>query len=101
MRDQRGRGVQAAEQRSEVAGRLPGIGVSQHDQRLVQGDDQGQERGRQAPVPRGRHAALAVAGVVGYVRAQRPGRPAAAVLIDDLLIDDLLADDLLIAGRPG
>ena len=52
-----------------------GIGVSQQDQRLVQREDQGQERRRQAPVPGGRHPPLAVACVPGHVRAQRPGRP--------------------------
>jgi hypothetical protein len=43
---------------------------------------------------------------VGHVRAQRPGRALAAVLVDDPLVDDPLVDgplagELLAAGRPG
>ncbi len=52
-------------------------------------------------MPCGRHPALTVAGVMGQVRAQRPGRALAAVLIDDPVIDDPLADDLLIGGPSG
>jgi hypothetical protein len=90
--------VQAAEQRAEVTGRLPGIGVREHDQRLVQRDDQGQEGRGQAPVACGRHPALAVTGVVGHVRPQRLGRPASAVLIDGGLVDNGLVDGGLVDG---
>lgn len=99
--DQGRRGVQAAEQRAEVTRPLPGIGMSEHDQRLVQRDDQGQEGRRQAPVARGRHPALAVTGVVGYVRPQRLGRPTAAVLVDDGLVDGGLVDERLVDPRLG
>jgi hypothetical protein len=35
-------------------------------------------------VPRGRHAALAVSGVMGHERAERLGRTPAGVFIDGL-----------------
>ena len=43
---------------------------------------------------RGRHAALAVTGVVGHERAERLGRTPAAVLINGLINE-------LINGLPG
>ena len=81
--------MQPAEQGAEVAGRLPRIGVRQQDHRLVQGKDQGQERRGHAPVQRGRHAALAVTGVVSHERAERLGRTPAAVFVNGLIDGDL------------
>ena len=85
VRDQGRDGVQAAEQGTELAGRLPGIGMRRDDERLVQGEDQRQVGRRQAPVPGRWQPALPVAGVGGHVAAKRLGGDPAAVLVHRLV----------------
>ena len=75
VRDQRGPGVQAADERFVAAWRLPGIGMLGERERFVQGEDQG-EIGRRQPAVPGRRSGLTVARIP---RDERPqGRSRAA-----------------------
>src|SRR6266851_3633340 len=55
VRDQRGRGVQAADQGAVAAGWLPGIGMPGQHERVIQREDHGEVRRRQGGTPAWRY----------------------------------------------
>jgi hypothetical protein len=80
--DQRGGGVQAAEQRVVRSGRLPRIWMNVDEERVVQRHDERQPSRRQPAMPPGRDACLPVPGVPRDERPQPRRRHPPYVLID-------------------